>query len=229
MMTRGFRLEPVLKHRRHLEDRARHAFSDAELKVRDADARLRRMKNRHAIQRDDLRLRQRQGQHVPSMVMALHYLNILEDGIRRQKDVLAELEHDMEKRRTLLLEAVKQRKAIEKLKEKQNAQWRQSQDRRERAFIDELSVTRFVSADPSPEAIGTPSGSQAADHGGNFFPVRKGLPAEPALPAPNGSPYVAAGSVHENRSALNKSQNTGDTRNLESASRPGPTRGTIDA
>jgi flagellar FliJ protein len=57
---------------------------------------------------------------------------------------LAGLEKQIEDARQALLDATKQRKSLELLRDKHEAQWRYEQDRRETNELDELATTRFA-------------------------------------------------------------------------------------
>lgn len=57
---------------------------------------------------------------------------------------LAGIEKQIEVARTDLLDATKQRKSLELLRDKHEAQWRYEQDRRETNELDELATTRFA-------------------------------------------------------------------------------------
>ena len=57
---------------------------------------------------------------------------------------LASLEKQIEEARQVLLEASKQRKALELLRDKHEAQWRYEQNRRETNELDELATTRYA-------------------------------------------------------------------------------------
>jgi len=57
---------------------------------------------------------------------------------------LAGLEKQVEEARQALLDASKQRKALELLRDKHEAQWRYEQNRRETNELDELATTRYA-------------------------------------------------------------------------------------
>lgn len=57
---------------------------------------------------------------------------------------LAGLEKQIEDARQALLDATKQRKSLELLRDKHEAQWRYEQNRRETNELDELATTRFA-------------------------------------------------------------------------------------
>lgn len=57
---------------------------------------------------------------------------------------LAEIEKQIEEARQLLLDAARQRKSLELLHDKHEAQWRYEQNRRETNELDELATTRYA-------------------------------------------------------------------------------------
>jgi len=56
---------------------------------------------------------------------------------------IAELEQQVAAARERLIDASRERQAIEKLKERQYEQWKQQRDRREAAVMDELAMQNF--------------------------------------------------------------------------------------
>ena len=57
---------------------------------------------------------------------------------------LVGLEKQAEQARVLLLEATKQRKALELLRDKDHAKWRYEQDRKETNELDELATSQYA-------------------------------------------------------------------------------------
>ncbi len=57
---------------------------------------------------------------------------------------LAGVEKQIDEARQLLLDATKQRKSLELLRDKHQAQWRYEQNRRETNELDELATTRYA-------------------------------------------------------------------------------------
>ncbi len=57
---------------------------------------------------------------------------------------LAGVEKQIEEARQLLLDSTKQRKSLELLRDKHQAQWKYEQDRRETNELDELATTRYA-------------------------------------------------------------------------------------
>ncbi len=57
---------------------------------------------------------------------------------------LAGIEKQIDEARQLLLDATKQRKSLDLLRDKHRAQWRYEQDRRETNELDELATTRYA-------------------------------------------------------------------------------------
>lgn len=184
-MKEHFRLEPVLSHRKHIEDLAQKEFVDAGIAVQKADQTLREMIGRKALYENELTAQNGRGDVVRS-VFTLRYLRRLQNEIRSQRDLVVKLETDREEKRTLLLHALKDRKAIEKLKEKHKAE-RIREDRRiENRLLDEVSVTRFSSRGSHPVNRNRSAIRDDPIASGNNFPEGKRLPQrdgiDPSLP-----------------------------------------------
>jgi flagellar FliJ protein len=83
--------------------------------------------------------------HVDVARIRQHAAHVHQSAVRAQQKAVAllQLSKNIDTARADLAEAVKQRKAIEKLREKQHAAWQAEQDRREAAQLDELAVQGY--------------------------------------------------------------------------------------
>ncbi|MGI6587734.1 MAG: flagellar export protein FliJ [Peptococcia bacterium] len=61
--------------------------------------------------------------------------------LKLQEEVIEEKRNDLEKARVKLVEAMKERKILDKLQEKQYFRYQQEQEKKEQIFQDELAVT----------------------------------------------------------------------------------------
>ncbi len=175
-MNDRFRLTPVLNHRKHLEEQAQQDFAEACRAADEARSKLRQMQNRCTAHETDLRDRQKQTGNVAGIVLRLQYLRRLKHEIDLQKGILEQLENAREAQRELLLEAVKNRKAIEKLEGKQKADRRRHEKQNAKKLMDDISVTRFAANHRSRrDKTPRPAGSESRPSGKNF-PERKSLP-----------------------------------------------------
>jgi flagellar FliJ protein len=64
------------------------------------------------------------------------------EEIKRQKELIEQLDQVMNEKRSDLMEASKEKKVLESLKEKKAAEFRQEIATKERNFLDEMSVQK---------------------------------------------------------------------------------------
>jgi flagellar FliJ protein len=139
-MADKFKLQAVLKYRKTLEEQAQQRLAEllnVEAQINQEQAEVRRQLDELSGQ---LRVKQQQG-------LQILELRLYEDQIdhhrqrceylRQQLTDLAEL---LDERRRELLFAARERKVIEKLKEKQQAETRRQLDHKERVMLDEISL-----------------------------------------------------------------------------------------
>jgi len=139
-----FRFETLLAHRRRIEDQrqrdlAKHLRTRMILvdQIRDMQETIRQSKQEMTdglVGHVDLT---RVGQFA-------RYSGHAAARARQIVVRLASLEKQIEQARQALVEATRQRKALEKLREKHEAQWQYEQNRRETNELDELAVTRYA-------------------------------------------------------------------------------------
>jgi flagellar FliJ protein len=68
------------------------------------------------------------------------YLTTLHESIEEKRNEIADIEVDVEQKRQKLLEATKDRKALDKLKEKHTLQQTLEENKSEQTFIDEIAI-----------------------------------------------------------------------------------------
>ena len=134
-----FKLQKVLETRLTFEDLAKRRFGEA----------VREVRKQEEI-RDDL-IRQRENhlndmadrRKLPSTVVQfsqdIQYEWMLKMKIRRQNDVVTKVKQKMEKRRRELVEAIKERKIMENLRQKQFDEFRKLQKKDDIKFADEIA------------------------------------------------------------------------------------------
>lgn len=141
-----FRFEALLTARRHAEECLHKEFSEARRALADEQAALRTKKGsrRHCLQ--EQRRKQRQGFRGPDMLLFQAYLQRLEQDIDVQQKRVASAERKAGQKRQALIEAVKKRKILEKLKEKDQESHRRALAEAERKFIDDVAARNYSSA-----------------------------------------------------------------------------------
>jgi flagellar FliJ protein len=139
-----FRLETVLTQRRHVEERCQKELADARQELSAAQAVLREAKGTHRQCMRDMRRKQRDRFRADDMLLYYPYLERLKLDIELHMKRVAAVERDVEQKRQALLEAVKKRKILEKLKEKQRQAHLKAEAGREQRFTDESAAQQHA-------------------------------------------------------------------------------------
>jgi len=136
-----FRLAPVLTLRKHREDDRKRELAEAlaeESREKQSALRFAEMRQNQATL---LRQRQAAGEiDVRTLIEDRAYLGQLDREIQRQLRVVARCELETNRRRAVLVEARRDRRAMEVLQEKFLAARRAVEVRRETAELDEVAI-----------------------------------------------------------------------------------------
>jgi flagellar FliJ protein len=139
-----FRLKAVAKLREQARDRVAEAVAEVQEAQRIVQEQIAQ------LQREiDDALKQRQTASVgivriDRLLMVQRHQLMLEAQREQAAQQLKLLEEEYERRRALLVEAEKEVKAMEKLKETQKARWEQDQLAAEQKQIDEWASTQYM-------------------------------------------------------------------------------------
>jgi len=139
-----FSLQKVLEYRQRLEEQAIRAFAEAQAQLMHEQAVLHKL----LIEREECLRRSNRRQHLSVELLAVEqtYLSALEERIEQQRQRVAEAEKVLEEKRQALIEAQRERKTLERLREKQYEEWRQEWLRTEQKALDELANVRAVTS-----------------------------------------------------------------------------------
>jgi flagellar FliJ protein len=139
-----FSLQKVLEYRQRLEEQAIRAFAEAQAQLMHEQAVLHKL----LIEREECLRRSHRRQHLSVELLAVEqtYLAALEERIEQQRQRVAEAEKVLEEKRQALIEAQRERKTLERLREKQYEEWRQEWLRTEQKALDELANVRAVTS-----------------------------------------------------------------------------------
>ncbi|MCX5661140.1 MAG: flagellar export protein FliJ [Planctomycetota bacterium] len=139
-----FKLDAVLSHRRILEEQAQRDLSEVLLqRVRLLDA-LRGQQQTIQESKHSLGEGLRGRVDLDSIGRFAVYAGQVRIRAQQLVQELAGVEKQIEARRQQLLAATKARKALELLRDRQLAQWRQAADQREAAALDEFAAQSFI-------------------------------------------------------------------------------------
>jgi flagellar FliJ protein len=140
-----FKLETVLKVRTRLEDLRKRELRQAELRLEEA---LRQLKRRQAEIAETTAMYQEnlQKQRLDLNLATYYhnYLNKLNQLLVEDYARIDRCNEDLAKARQNLIEATKEKKIVEKLKEKAYEEYKLTELKQETEFLDELGTTRFI-------------------------------------------------------------------------------------
>lgn len=140
-----FRLEPLLKYRKLQENLLEKALAAARRQLDVAEVKLTDCYHRHGeAVREFMNKQTRGGLSGAAAEIYGVYLSQLEDDSRRQKEHIEKIQRQIVQKRDQLLEAVKKRKTLDKLKEKQRQQSIEAEHRNERHFFDDVAANTFI-------------------------------------------------------------------------------------
>ncbi len=139
-----FKLQPVLDHRKFLEDDLKKRLAEIKTKLLSALERLDAMKRKEMITNQTLAEEQANGLSSAQVVAYHQYLKVLSERIVEQAREAEKIEAQVSTVQKEMIEAVKKRKILEKLKEQGLERYRKSMLAQETKFIDEIAINQFV-------------------------------------------------------------------------------------
>ena len=139
-----FNLESLLNYRRYQEEILQKELADFKNQLIQQEQQLRQLKQAWRKNSLELHQQQRRGGTVSGVIIYFKYLDRLAADIEKQKRRVLKTKKQFEKKRRELLDIVKKRKTLEKLKEKGFNTFQQQQRKKERDLLDEVAATRFI-------------------------------------------------------------------------------------
>ena len=144
-MPKPFRLQAVLDQKRRLEEQAMLALGALEGELRRAIEALQFLRVAQETQLQHLDDLARADRFDPAISAdATAYLERIERSIVAQGDVITETEVRVAESRDALVEVLKEKRALERLREQHLEQVAREQGRREAREADEISTARYT-------------------------------------------------------------------------------------
>lgn len=135
-----FRLHTVLSYRRTLENRAQERL----VRAREEEERLLREMEREQTRLRDLCMefedKKKQGINVGEVLVYQNHLHQVRNLIAQRESELQSARDDVARKERDLSRASRERKLLEKLKEKQDRRYRQYLEDKEKKELDEIAV-----------------------------------------------------------------------------------------
>ncbi len=138
-----FKLEPVLNHRRLIEETLQKDLAILKISLIYENERLITYEESRIQLLEELQQIQKKGTTISDILLYLPFIEQVSKDIVRQKKRVLELEIKVEHNRKDLLEATKKKKALQKLKEKAFKTYNQKLIKNEQDFLNEVAVSQF--------------------------------------------------------------------------------------
>ncbi len=139
-----FGLEPVLNHRKALEEGIQRELAAAERLAAQERKSLAVFLERRQTLLNELHRKQTKGIGVSESMIYIDFLKNFSVKIKNQGELVSAYEKDVHHKRHKLMQAVKERKCLEKLAEKGLKAHIRKALKDEQNFMNEIAVNRFV-------------------------------------------------------------------------------------
>jgi flagellar FliJ protein len=140
-----FNLQPLLNHRRYQEEILQKELAQFRNRLTAEQNKLQHLKEKRREYSFRLQQRQKVNGTVSDLILYLQYLDRLSTELDYQRQQVIVAEKDFKKKRNDLIEIMKKRKVLEKLKENRSKAYLQQMLKNERKFMDEVAAKQFSS------------------------------------------------------------------------------------
>ena len=138
-----FKLQSVLDYRLNIEEKILNEFSELKRELDRQKAMLEELKSERESMVAGLRNMKSQTIKAHDISSILVYVDRLRESEKQQKQVIQQIMEAVDKKRQELVEAVKNRKIMENLKDKQKEEYIKDVNDTEQKDSDEMSVLKF--------------------------------------------------------------------------------------
>ena len=139
-----FKLQPALNYRKSIEEKKLVDFSDGKKLLEKEIERLEAIQNERAELLGQLKKMQGGYFNAADVALYLSYIELYKEKKNRQREVVQKASREVDAQREALLEAVKNRKSMDLLKERQFLEYQENTAAFERRTADETAVLRFA-------------------------------------------------------------------------------------
>ena len=139
-MAGKFKLQSVLNYRQSLEDQAQQVLAASLQRHNELEAQLQQQRQNLQQHDGELKQRQQEGLTVAEIDLYESQIQHCRRLIENFQERLLQLDQQIISERKELLHVARERQVMEKLKDKQDAEYRQELSRKERIMLDEISL-----------------------------------------------------------------------------------------
>lgn len=138
-----FKLQSVLDYRRNIEEKILNEFSEKKRELDAEQQKLKQLIKERIDIIDELRKMQNKSLHADDIGNRVSYIEQLRKNELVQRKAISQVEAQLEAKRSELLDAVKKRKVMEKLKERHTEEYESNVRAYEQRDSDEMSVLKY--------------------------------------------------------------------------------------
>lgn len=138
-----FSLETVLNHRKQREEALQKEFSILQKELFIERERLEMLEEIRRRNLEELQRKQRGGTSASGVMLYDNYIKQISKDLEKQTDKITEGEGNLHQKRGELIEAMKRRKTLDRLKEKEWEAYRKEFERKEQIFMSEIAISGF--------------------------------------------------------------------------------------
>jgi flagellar FliJ protein len=139
-----FRLENVLRYRRLIEEIKEKELASIRAQIHRQKQKIELIEKEEANIMSELRLMNQKNLDLIAIRIHQNYLSFLKRRIMYEKDVLNLLLQKEKQKLDEYIEARKNTRVLERLKERRFAQWQYEVDREEQKFLDDIGAVLFL-------------------------------------------------------------------------------------
>ena len=138
-----FNLQVLLDYRKRIEEGFQIELSLIQRELENARQALLSSQQEKTHYEEELAERESREVNLHESILYRDYLRGIRKKIEEQRDRVATIKIKFDKKQEELLAATKNRKVLEKVKEKHAKEFMQDLEKKERAFVDEVGIRRY--------------------------------------------------------------------------------------
>lgn len=139
----NFRLEAVLKHRKSIEEALQKELSLLVRILEEERKKLKEFENTRNRFSKELKDKQVKSVTISETLLYVRYIEQVSKCLDSQKEKILNTEKDIDQKREDLCEAMKNRKALERLRERGFETYKYAMMKKEQSFINDMAAARF--------------------------------------------------------------------------------------
>lgn len=138
-----FNLQVLLDYRKRIEEGFQIELSLIQRELENARQALLSSQQEKTHYEEELAEREAREVNLQESILYRDYLRGIRKKIQEQRDRVATIKIEFDKKQEELLAATKNRKVLEKVKEKHAKEFMEELQKQERAFVDEVGIRRY--------------------------------------------------------------------------------------